>query len=306
MPPVTTATVGPMALATTPASSSPSCGPPMKNTMFTPTIRPRSRSGVSSWRIRFLNTMLTVSAAPVAARQRERQPERARQSEGGSRRAIHEDARQQHHAAALDPVDAANHHRAGDDRTDRGRRVQPPVATRADVQDVLSENRQERGRRREKRRKEIEQHRRTDERRAKDEAQSFERARQRETAADITTAGLAGCPGTRLWHPHHEQRGNDHQKRRGVERVDPGDAAGRDDQAAERGPGDRRDLHHDRVQGDGAWQVLARDEVGHERLPRGKVEGAGSGAAGRQHVNRPQPRETVKCQRCQHDGQRRP
>ena len=44
----TTATVGPMALATRPASSSPSCGPPMKNTMLTPTMRPRSRSGVSS------------------------------------------------------------------------------------------------------------------------------------------------------------------------------------------------------------------------------------------------------------------
>ena len=34
--------------ATRPASSSPSCGPPRKNTMFTPVMRPRNRSGVSS------------------------------------------------------------------------------------------------------------------------------------------------------------------------------------------------------------------------------------------------------------------
>src|SRR4051794_35416858 len=44
----------------------PSCGPPMKNTMFTPIIRPRRRSGVSSCRIRLRKVMLTVSAAPVA------------------------------------------------------------------------------------------------------------------------------------------------------------------------------------------------------------------------------------------------
>ena len=40
----------------------------MKNTMFTPVIRPRRASGVSSWRIRFRKTVLTVSAAPVIAR----------------------------------------------------------------------------------------------------------------------------------------------------------------------------------------------------------------------------------------------
>src|SRR5581483_3464950 len=47
-PPVITENGAPNQFATTPASSSPSCGPPMKNTMFTPVIRPRRRSGVSS------------------------------------------------------------------------------------------------------------------------------------------------------------------------------------------------------------------------------------------------------------------
>src|ERR1019366_9768467 len=55
MPPETTATDAPSAadakrLATKPASSSPSCGPPMKKTMFTPVIRPRNASGVTSCR----------------------------------------------------------------------------------------------------------------------------------------------------------------------------------------------------------------------------------------------------------------
>src|SRR6516162_1857152 len=37
--------------------------------MLTPVIRPRSQSGVSSWRTMFLMTVLTVSDAPVSARQ---------------------------------------------------------------------------------------------------------------------------------------------------------------------------------------------------------------------------------------------
>ena len=48
IPPVTTENGAPNACATRPASSSPSCGPPMKKTMFTPTMRPRIASGVSS------------------------------------------------------------------------------------------------------------------------------------------------------------------------------------------------------------------------------------------------------------------
>ena len=41
IPPVTTETTAPSQLATRPASSSPSCGPPMKKIMLTPVIRPR-------------------------------------------------------------------------------------------------------------------------------------------------------------------------------------------------------------------------------------------------------------------------
>ena len=91
---------------------------------------------------------------------------------------------EQHEAATLDPVDAANHQGTGDDGADRGRRIEPAVAARADVQNVLSEDRQERRRRREERRKEVEQHRRADERRAKHEAQPFERRGDGEVAAD--------------------------------------------------------------------------------------------------------------------------
>ncbi len=69
MPPLITENGAPSQFATAPASSSPSCGPPMKNTMLMPVIRPRSRSGVSSWRTMLRMTMLTVSVAPVSARQ---------------------------------------------------------------------------------------------------------------------------------------------------------------------------------------------------------------------------------------------
>ena len=41
MPPLTTDGTAPNAFATSPASSSPSCGPPMKKTMLTPVMRPR-------------------------------------------------------------------------------------------------------------------------------------------------------------------------------------------------------------------------------------------------------------------------
>ena len=46
--------------ATTPASSSPNCGPPMKKIMLTEVIRPRSASGVMSWR---MVCRMTASAA---------------------------------------------------------------------------------------------------------------------------------------------------------------------------------------------------------------------------------------------------
>ncbi len=71
-PPNTIETVTPVTAeaksdATSPASTSPSCGPPMKNIMFTPVIRPRRRSGVSSWRSVWRITVETRSARPVTA-----------------------------------------------------------------------------------------------------------------------------------------------------------------------------------------------------------------------------------------------
>ena len=72
MPPETTDTVAPTAAeakseATTPASSSPSCGPPMKKIMLTEVMRPRSSSGVSSCRSVWRMTVETRSASPHRA-----------------------------------------------------------------------------------------------------------------------------------------------------------------------------------------------------------------------------------------------
>src|SRR5204862_364077 len=66
-PPMTTENGAPATDATRPASSSPSCGPPMKKIMFTLVMRPRSLSGVMSWRIVWRMTVLTVSAEPETA-----------------------------------------------------------------------------------------------------------------------------------------------------------------------------------------------------------------------------------------------
>ena len=71
-PPETTAKVTPTAAeakneATSPASSSPSCGPPMKKIALTDVIRPRSRSGVISCRSVWRMTVEIASERPTAA-----------------------------------------------------------------------------------------------------------------------------------------------------------------------------------------------------------------------------------------------
>src|SRR5207248_599275 len=66
-PPRTTEAGAPSQPPTTPASSSPSCGPPWKKSMLIEVMRPRSASGVWSWRIVCRRTVLTVSEAPLAA-----------------------------------------------------------------------------------------------------------------------------------------------------------------------------------------------------------------------------------------------
>ena len=53
--------------ATAPASASPSRGPPATTAMCTPESLPRKASGTDSWRMVFLNTAETTSAAPATA-----------------------------------------------------------------------------------------------------------------------------------------------------------------------------------------------------------------------------------------------
>ena len=72
-PPETTETVTPTTVeakseATRPASSSPSCGPPMKKIMLIEVMRPRRRSGVMNWRSVCLITVEIASARPIPAR----------------------------------------------------------------------------------------------------------------------------------------------------------------------------------------------------------------------------------------------
>ena len=185
-----------MQFATAPASSSPSCGPPMKNIMLMPVMRPRSRSGVSSWRMMLRRTVLTVSVAPTSARQvKVSQKERENpnttvatpwpitdQTMAGPRRA--------------DVFGCRNQGQARDERSDCRSREQPAVAARADMEDVLREDRQQRRGRREERRKEVEQHRRADERRPEHEPHAL-RAPRRATGRSCCPPPMRGRSGWR-------------------------------------------------------------------------------------------------------------
>ena len=105
IPPDTTETVTPTAAeakseATRPASISPSCGPPMKKIMLTEVMRPRSASGVMSWRSVWRITVETRSARPVEARASEGEPVAAGQAVDDGRDAVGRDRPEQHHALA--------------------------------------------------------------------------------------------------------------------------------------------------------------------------------------------------------------
>ena len=72
-----------------------------------------------------------------------------------------------------------------------------------------------------------------------------------------------------------------HANEQALSDVDPADAARGDEQPAERRPGDRCDLHHDRVQADGVGQVLAR--------ARASAPAPGAPAGRRRRRPRPRP-----------------
>ena len=116
--------------------------------MLTPVIRPRRRSGVSSWRTTLRMTMLTVSVAPVIARHANVSQKERESAEDHRGQAVGGDRPEQREPAPLDPLGHRHHRRARRHRADGRRRVEPAVAFRADLQDVLREDRQQRGRRR--------------------------------------------------------------------------------------------------------------------------------------------------------------
>jgi len=62
--------VSPNAVATAPASRSPSRGPPATTAIWTPCSRPRIESGAASWMIVLRNTADTTSAQPATASSR--------------------------------------------------------------------------------------------------------------------------------------------------------------------------------------------------------------------------------------------
>jgi hypothetical protein len=124
--------------------------------------------------------MLTVSDAPTSARQanvsqNERDKPKRTVASPNDR-----DRPQQRLPAAIDPLGERHHGRAHHERAGGRSGIQPAVAFRADAEDVLREDRQQRHRRRKERGEEIEQHRRSDERRLEHESQTLHRRVQRD------------------------------------------------------------------------------------------------------------------------------
>ena len=95
--------------------------------------------------MRFLKMVLTVSLAPVAARHPNESQKASRHAEGNRGQAVHNHRADEDPSATADHVHRADHDRARDDRASRRCRVQPAVAVRADAEDVLRVDRQQRG-----------------------------------------------------------------------------------------------------------------------------------------------------------------
>ena len=89
--------------------------------MFTLVIRPRIESGVVSCRTRLRITMLTVSAAPVSARQTNDSRNACERPNTTVARPYSANRPQQDLAATIDVIDDSDHHEAGEYRADRRR-----------------------------------------------------------------------------------------------------------------------------------------------------------------------------------------
>ena len=129
----------------------------MKTRSTAPT-RPRSSGGVSSGPSVERMNMLSMSAAARRGERDEREHVAAREREDDREGAERGDRQEQLRAdAPLDRADGEHerdHHRAG-----AGRGAQQAVAERADVQDVLREDGQQRGRTAEQHRHQVQRHR---------------------------------------------------------------------------------------------------------------------------------------------------
>ena len=157
-PPEATETRGPNARATTPASTSPSCGPPAKKIMLMDVIRPRRASGVRSCRRVCRRTVLTVSDAPDTASATKDEDEGARAAEDRDGESI-----DGHGDEDRPPLSSGHTARGQHEPRERGthrlRRIEEPQPARTDREELVGEDGHEEHGPAEEGREEVEEHR---------------------------------------------------------------------------------------------------------------------------------------------------
>ena len=115
--------------ATSPASQFfPTAGPPMKKTIFTPVMRPRIRSGVSSLADDVPQHHAHGIGRAGERQTNEREPETARQAEDNRREPVADHRPKQDRVRAARYGRQPHHDRAREHSPDRGSRIQPAVS----------------------------------------------------------------------------------------------------------------------------------------------------------------------------------
>ena len=278
-PPEITEKPVPARAAAPPASMSPSRGPPATTTMKTPESRPCMPSGTACCSIVERNTALIVSEAPATARKKRPSDQgggEAEQRDGG---APGQDRPDDGDALLVHPAHPAAGER-GQQRTDRGRRVQPARCADAAVEVVGREGWEQCPWHAEDHRHDVERERHEDHVPATQEGQALE---------DRAQAGLAGALGR--WQgrqPEVDGEEGDHEGRE-VEGVRRSEAQAAGQRAGEQRAHDDAEVEQREEQVVGCGELLRPDKLGHHGAAGRRVEGEERGLHGDTDVEQPRP-----------------
>ena len=295
-PPSTTAGTAPMSAAATPDSNAPSSFDALMKTISTAVTRPRSSSGVTSGRIVERRTTLTVSNAAPSASASIDSHIVLREAEGDHAGAEPRDDHEEHRAGTtLDRV-AGDHERA-QQRADRGSGAEEAEPGRADLEDVLREDRKERDCAAEEHREQVE----------RDRAQKHVRAPDQANAREYLVEADDALGGGRPAAAHRENAPEPDDREADRDDVDEL-GLDREEDAADRRPDDRGALERDRALGESADEDLLRHERRRQRTTGRRADRAPDPLDEREGEERPHVpavRDGHGEEAPQHDGVRR-